>query len=146
GSAGRVIGLDQDPAMLAQAMSNLGNLLVTPIGANFEELQQVLNQQGIEKVDALLADLGVCSDQLANPARGFSFHSDGPLDMRLDASRGMSAAQLLAVLPEREIADLIWRYGEERHTRRIAKRIVTLRRTTPIETTGQLADLVRQCV
>jgi len=146
GSTGRVIALDQDQAMIALAKTALSDLPVTLVQASFEELQQVLQQQRVDRVDAVLADLGVCSDQLSDPARGFSFHSEGPLDMRLDATRGVPAAHLLATLPEREIADLIWRYGEERHSRRIAKRIVNLRKNSPIETTGQLADLVRGCV
>src|SRR5205085_702219 len=89
---------------------------------------------------------GISSDQLDNPARGFSFQSEGPLDMRLDAGRGSTAADLLAGLSERELADVIWRYGEERHSRRIARRIVELRKESPIATTTQLAEIIRRVV
>jgi 16S rRNA (cytosine1402-N4)-methyltransferase len=100
----------------------------------------------IAEVDGVLADLGICSDQLDDPARGFTFQSDGPLDMRLDPTRGLPASRLLATLPERDIADLIFRFGEERFSRRIARRIVERRERSPLTTTGELAELVRSCV
>ncbi len=143
---GRVIGLDQDPAMLELARPRLAGLPVTLVHASFDQLAEVLRDQRLTAVDGVLADLGVSSDQLDNPARGLSFQQDGPLDMRMDPTRGPTAADLLRRLPERELADLIFQYGEERFSRRIARRIVEARRTAPVETTGQLAELVRRCV
>jgi 16S rRNA (cytosine1402-N4)-methyltransferase len=143
---GRLIGLDCDPAMLEQARPRLAGLPVTLVHAGFDRLRQVLNEAGVERVDGVLADLGVCSDQLDEAARGFSFGQEGPLDMRLDPGAGETAADLLHRLPERDLADLFWRYGEERFSRRIARRVVEQRRHGPLETTGQLADLVRRCV
>jgi len=93
-----------------------------------------------------LADVGVCSDQLDDPQRGLSFMQPGPLDMRFDPTTGEPASALLRRLSERDLADLIWRYGEERFSRRIARRIVEARRQAPLETTVELAELVRRCV
>jgi 16S rRNA (cytosine1402-N4)-methyltransferase len=146
GPTGRVIGLDQDPAMLDLARPRLAGWPVTLVHAGFDQLRDVLHEQGLTAVDGVLADLGVSSDQLNDPNRGLSFQQDGPLDMRLDPTRGETAADLLRRLPERELADLIFRYGEERHSRRIARRIVEARRHEPLTTTGQLAELVRRCV
>jgi 16S rRNA (cytosine1402-N4)-methyltransferase len=143
---GRVIGLDQDPAMIEKARPNLSGLPVMLIPANFEDLRQVLTSIGIDAVDGVLADLGVCSDQLDDPDRGLSFNQDGPLDMRLDPSRGEPASALLRKLNERDLADLIYELGEERFSRRIARKIVEVRKTAPLETTGELAELVRRCV
>jgi 16S rRNA (cytosine1402-N4)-methyltransferase len=146
GPTGRVVGLDQDPTMLAIAAEQSKGLPIEFVNANFENLQQALRRLKIERVDGILADLGFCSDQIADPQRGFSFQTDGPLDMRLDPTSGEPASAMLRRLPEREIADLIYQYGEERHSRRIAREIVGRRKTDPLETTGQLADLVRRCV
>ena len=143
---GRVIGLDQDPAMLELARPRLAGLPVTLVHRNFEDLPSVLQELQVGPVDAVLADLGFSSDQLANPARGLSFQQDGPLDMRLDPTRGEPASALVRRLHERDLADLFWRYGEERHSRRIARKIVEARQEAAIATTGQLADLVRSCV
>jgi 16S rRNA (cytosine1402-N4)-methyltransferase len=146
GPAGRVIGLDRDAAMLEQARPWLAGLPVTLTHANFDELREMLDGLGLATVDGVLADLGVCSDQLDAAERGFSFARPGPLDMRLDRGQGEPASILLRRLNERELADLIWRFGEERFSRRIARRIVEERRARPIETTEQLAELVRRCV
>ncbi len=143
---GRVIGLDQDAAMLALARPRLAELPVTLVQANFDQLPQVLADLGIGAVDGVLADLGFCSDQMDAPERGLSFQQAGPLDMRLDPSTGEPASALLRRLNERDLADLIFQFGEERFSRRIARRIVETRRQTPLETTEQLADLVRRCV
>jgi 16S rRNA (cytosine1402-N4)-methyltransferase len=143
---GEVIALDLDAGMIARAKPQLAGMPMRTFHAGFDQLRDVLDSIRIDLVDAVLADLGVASDQLDDPARGFSFQSEGPLDMRLDPSRGATAADLVARLPERELADLIWRYGEERRSRRIAKRIHELRQETPITTAKQLADIVRQCV
>lgn len=143
---GRVIGLDQDPRMLEWAEQRLRELPVVLCHRNFEELPDVLRELDVSAVDAVLADLGFASDQLADPARGLSFQQDGPLDMRLDPTRGEPASALLRRLPERELADIFWRYGEERYSRRVARKIVEAREAGPIATTGQLADIVRSCV
>lgn len=146
GPAGRLLALDQDPTMLAIARSRLQGLPVQLVPSNFDQLRQVLDEQGIDRVDAVLADLGVCSDQLNEAGRGFSFQQVGPLDMRMDPESGEPASALLKRLNERDLADVIYRYGEERFSRRIARKIVETRRETPLETTEQLAELVRRCV
>jgi 16S rRNA (cytosine1402-N4)-methyltransferase len=146
GEKGRLIGLDRDPAMLDMARPALEGRPVTLVHANFAQLRQVLDELGVAQVDGLLADLGFCSDQMDAPERGLSFSQTGPLDMRLDPTQGETAMTLLRRLNERDLADLIYRYGEERFSRRIARRIVETRRTQPLETTTQLAELVRSCV
>jgi 16S rRNA (cytosine1402-N4)-methyltransferase len=143
---GRLLGLDRDPAMLELARPRLTDLPVTLVHAPFSQLREVLQEQGVAAVDGVLADLGFCSDQMDDAARGLSFSQPGPLDMRLDPTTGEPASALLRRLNERDLADLIWRYGEERFSRRIARRIVETRRREPLETTEQLADLVRRCV
>jgi len=146
GPTGRLVGLDRDPAMLALARPRLNHPWVTLVHASFDQLGAVLNRLGIHSVDGVLADLGVCSDQLDDPLRGLSFRHDGPLDMRLDPTADRTAADLIAELNERELADIIFRYGEERYSRRIARQLVEARRLQPIRTTGQLAELIRRCV
>ena len=143
---GRLIGLDQDPAMLALATDRLDGLPVTLVRSTFGRLPRVLAELGLERVDAVLADLGVCSDQLDDAERGLSFGRPGPLDMRLGPDAYETAAELLRRLSERDLADVIYQYGEERHSRRVARRIVEERKKSPLETTEQLAGLVRRCV
>ena len=143
---GRLIGLDQDAAMLDLARPRLDGLPVTLVHANFDQLPEVLANLGIEKVDGVLADLGFASDQVDDPARGLSFQEDGPLDMRLDPTTGQTAADLVNRMSEKALADLIYEYGEERHSRRIARRIVERRKEKPFETTGELAEVVRRSV
>ncbi len=145
GPTGRVIGLDRDADMLALASRCVhGN--VTLVQSGFERLRAVLTERGVEAVDAVLADLGICSDQLDRAERGFSFSANGPLDMRMNANEGEPASSLLKWMSERELADLIYQFGEERHSRRIARKIVEVRQREPLETTEQLAELVRRCV
>lgn len=146
GSTGLLIGLDQDEKMLEQARAGLQSLPVRLFHANFDQLRQLLLQLEIKGVDGILADLGVCSLQLDDLERGLSFQQDGPLDMRLDRSAGQPASALLAQLGERELADLFWKFGEERFSRRIARRIVQQRQEAPLRTTQELAELVRRCV
>jgi len=143
---GRLIGLDRDAAMLELARTRLADLPVTLVHAPFSRLREVLDEQGIATVDGVLADLGFCSDQMDDPQRGLSFAQPGPLDMRLDPAMGEPASALLRRLNERDLADLIYRYGEERYSRRIARKIVEVRRRAPLETTEDLAELVRRCV
>ena len=146
GPLGRLIGLDQDMTMLELAQPRLADVPVTLVQANFDQLPLVLEERGLTAVDGVLADLGVCSDQIDCAERGFSFQQDGPLDMRLDPSHAEPASTLIKRLSERELADVFWNYGEERYSRRIARKIVETRRRAPLETTTQLADLVRSCV
>src|SRR4051794_21177160 len=143
---GRLIALDRDPAMIELARPRLEGLPVTFVRASFDQLRQVLDDLGLAAVDAVLAGLGVCSDQLGDAARGFSFQQDAPLDMRLDPSGRETAAGLLRRLGERDLADLFFEYGEERFSRRIAHKIVEVRQRQPLETTEQLAELVRRCL
>src|SRR5437899_6797253 len=121
GPTGRLIGLDQDPAMLALAQSRLAGYPVTLVQSNFDQLRSVLDELGIKTVDGVLADLGVCSDQLDDPERGLSFQLTGHLDMRLNPAEGEPASSLLKRLSERDLADLFWKYGEERFSRRMAR-------------------------
>jgi 16S rRNA (cytosine1402-N4)-methyltransferase len=143
---GVLIALDQDPAMLTLAQQRLPDPRIHWRHRNFEDLPSVLDELKLPRVDAILADLGFCSNQMSDPERGFSFQSDGPLDMRLDPTNGEPASAIVRRMRERELADLFWQYGEERFSRRIARKIVETREESPIVTTGQLADLVRRCV
>jgi len=146
--ASRLIGLDRDRDALAHAAAALEEFgeRVDLVHADFREVGAALTARGIDAVDGLLADLGISSMQLDEAGRGFSFRRDEPLDMRMDRSSGMTAAAALAEVDERTLADLIFRYGEERHARRIARRIVAARETEAIDTTGRLADLVRRAI
>ncbi|MCS7168638.1 MAG: 16S rRNA (cytosine(1402)-N(4))-methyltransferase RsmH [Gemmatales bacterium] len=147
GASGTLLALDQDPTMLALAQQRVYPCRVVWCRAKFDALPAVLAEQGISALDGVLADLGISSDQLDDPQRGFSFLHEGPLDMRLDPTANIpTAADLLARLSERELADILWRYGEERYSRRIARRIVQTRQRQPIRSTTQLAQLVRSCV
>jgi 16S rRNA (cytosine1402-N4)-methyltransferase len=142
---GRLLGLDADPEAIAFASDILrpfGERVVLRAG-NARHLEAIARPLGFSQVDGVLLDLGLSSRQLADAERGFSFSQDGPLDMRLNSSQGQNAADLVNHLPETELADLLWHYGEERHSRRIARAIVAGR---PLTTTGQLADLVVQTV
>jgi len=144
--ATRVMGIDQDDEALMLARTRLERFgeRVRLVKSNFSQIADVVNKP----VDGVLADLGVSSLQLDSETRGFSFRFDAPLDMRMDvASGGRTAAELLAETDEKELADIIYRYGEERHSRRIARRIVEKRKSgEPIETTTQLAELVKRAV
>lgn len=144
--ASRVIGLDRDTRALDAARERLapwGDRVVFA-HADYRELTAVLARLDVGPVDGALADLGVSSMQLDEPARGFSFRADGPLDMRMDPTQGPTAAELLATVDEYELADVIYRFGEERKSRRIARAIVAAREEAPIETTGRLAAIVRR--
>jgi 16S rRNA (cytosine1402-N4)-methyltransferase len=142
---GQVIALDRDPAAIAAAGPMFSSLPIRLAQANFSDLPEVLPHVAIEKVDAILLDLGLSSDQLADTTRGFSFHADGPLDLRFDPSEGEPAWRLIARLRESTLADLLFELGEERHSRRIARAIVARREKQPIRTAADLAELVRRC-
>src|SRR5207248_2538881 len=144
--SGRLIGLDQDPTMLELARPRLAGLPVTLIHANFDQLPDVLRNLGIESVDGVLADLGFSSDQMERADRGLSFRENGPLDMRLDPTAGETAADLVNTLSEAALADVFWEFGEERHSRRVARRIAARREEKPFETTAELAEVVRRSV
>lgn len=145
---GQLIGLDQDEAALRAAEERLRPYAgrVRLVRGNFQELKQQLCALGVAEVDGVMFDLGVSSAQLDEPARGFSFLADGPLDMRMDRRASLTAASLVNGLPEQELADLIYRYGEERYSRRIARAIVRAREVRPFATTLELADAVRGAV
>ena len=146
--ATRVIGLDRDPDALAIARGTLApwSDRVELVHADYRTLDEVLDGRGIPLADGALADLGVSSLQFDAPGRGFSFQRDEPLDMRMDRSRGGTAADLVAQSDEADLADAIFNYGEERFSRRIARAIVHARREAPIATTGQLASIVRRVI
>ncbi len=160
GSNGVLIGIDRDPAAIARASLRLETALeawraknpqsqaprVLLSQSSYLELPEVLSQNGISGIDGLLLDLGLSSDQLADRERGFSFRDDGPLDLRFDPSSGVPAFELLSRVREEELANMIFEYGEERFSRRIARNIVEARRVSPIRTTKQLYDLVHRSV
>ena len=146
--ATRLIGFDRDPAALAGAAQRLARFgeRVTLVHSDFRAVEAVLAARGERGVNGILADLGVSSMQLDAPGRGFSFRRDEALDMRMDTSRGPTAADVLAVIDETSLADVIFEFGEERHSRRVARAIVAARRSAPLATTGQLADIVRRAM
>ena len=146
GESGRVIGLDRDPEMLELADRATSGKPVTLIQSSYADLDRVLEDLEIEGVDGIVLDLGLSSDQLARGHRGFSFLGDGPLDMRFDPKSPVSAADLVNDLDAEELANIIFEFGEERHSRRIARKIVEARRVEPITTTARLAEIVRKGV
>jgi 16S rRNA (cytosine1402-N4)-methyltransferase len=143
--ATRVIGIDRDAEALAIARERLGPVAgrVELVHADYRTLPAVLSKRGITAVDGILADLGVSSLQFESEGRGFSFRRDEPLDMRMDRSSGPTAADLVNAARETELADVIFRYGEDRQSRRIARAIVASR---PVTTTGALAAIVRRAI
>ena len=142
---GQLFGLDQDQQALEIAQRNLAEFgdRVHLLHANFDQLSQLASHDQLPSADGILLDLGVSSMQLDQPERGFSFQVDGPLDMRMDITGGDTAADLVNRLGETELADLIYQYGEERYSRRIARAIIKAR---PIQRTGQLAEIVQKAV
>lgn len=143
---GRLIALDRDPDAVATASERLSvykNAQV--VHSNYSQVREVLDSLGIDKVDGILMDLGVSSFQLDEESRGFSYHSDAPLDMRM-SKEGMSAADVVNTYSEQQLAKIIFEYGEEKFSRRIASNIVKARETAPVETTLQLADIIRNSV
>lgn len=145
---GRLLAFDKDPEALVFAAERFENeSRLIPRRGSFRNLGLVVTELGWRgKVDGILLDLGVSSPQLDDAGRGFSFLNPGPLDMRMDPQSGISASDWLAAAAAQEIADVLWRYGEERHSRRIARAIVAVRSTTPIRTTLQLAELIAATV
>jgi 16S rRNA (cytosine1402-N4)-methyltransferase len=145
GPQARLIALDRDP-QAAHAAAEISDSRFTFVQTNFAQLSRALDEAGAAMVHGMLFDLGVSSPQLDDPQRGFSFRADGPLDMRMDPTRGTSAAQWLASAQEQEIREVIRDYGEERFAKQIAAAIVAARRREPILRTRQLADLLAQAV
>lgn len=143
GPSGRIIGIDQDTAAIQHARERLagyeGKLDIEY--SNFSRIDNVLSKLGVNEVNAILFDLGVSSLQLDDVERGFSFRNEAPLDMRMDRQAPITAEELVNTLSEEELANMIWRWGEERFSRRIASAIVRARAAKPIETTTELADL-----
>lgn len=140
----RVVGIDRDPTAFARAKDSsreFGDRLL-PVHGTFGDIALHLQALGIEKIDGFVLDLGVSSMQIDDGARGFSFAKDGPLDMRMDTSSGEPASILVNTLSEKELADIIWTYGEERYAKKIAAAIVRARAEKKIETTLVLADIV----
>ncbi len=146
GDAGQVISLDRDPAALQRAETVLRGLPIKLVHSNFCELPEVLQQIGIGQVDAILLDLGMSSDQLSDATRGFSFAAEGPLDLRFDTTEGEPAWRLVNRLSAERLADVLFTFGEERFSRRIARAVVEQRKDKPIRTAGELAELVRRAI
>lgn len=144
GPKGVLIGLDVDKEAIQRAHFNLKDLSckVILVRANFSQISEILSERGIEKVDFILADLGLCSAQLADIRIGLSFLRDMPLDMRIDERLKTTAADIVNKTDEKALADLIYRFGEDRASRRIARFIVGHRQCRPITTTGQLAAII----
>ncbi len=145
GDEGKVIGLDRDPEAIARIASSLPKT-IQPIHSNYCDLPEVLADLDIKAIDGVLLDLGLSSDQLADRNRGFSFDSNGELDLRFDTTAGEPAYRLLERLSAEHLADIIYQYGEERYSRRIGRAIVNRRREIPIRTASELAELVRRVV
>jgi len=145
---GRVIGVDRDPKALAAARERLSEFAprVTFVHGAFGDVAQLLAEVGQPQVNGLIADLGVSSPQLDEAERGFSFRADGPLDMRMDPTRGQTAAELIASLSESELADVIYQLGEERKSRRIARVVKEASDAGALETTGDLQRAVHRAV
>lgn len=146
--ADRLVAFDRDAEALQVATDALRNWgeRVEFVHADFRTFDATLDALGIVGIDGAMADLGMSSAQLAGAGRGFSFRRDEPLDMRMDRSTGLTAAEMLDQVDESELADVIYRFGEDRHARRIARVLVATRNRVPVNTTAQLADAVRRAV
>ncbi len=145
GHDGRVLCIDRDPAAVSRLNESLPDNCVCEV-ASYDLAQQVLARLGWDAANGILLDLGLSSDQLADSDRGFSFQATGDLDMRFDPTQGQPAWEWLKYADEKTIADAIYRYGEERFSRRIARRIVEFRRTEPLRTADQLRQIVAKSV
>ncbi|HMB61194.1 MAG TPA: 16S rRNA (cytosine(1402)-N(4))-methyltransferase RsmH [Xanthomonadales bacterium] len=145
---GCLVALDKDPEAIAAGKEKLGkDPRFSIVQENFADMERILRELVLEgDLDGILLDLGVSSPQLDNPERGFSFMGDGPLDMRMNPNVGVTAAEWLAEVPERELTRVFWEFGEERHARRIARSIVMARQQRRLETTGQLAQLIEDTI
>ena len=144
-TTGRLIAIDRDPEAVLTATERLAGLNATVIKENYSQLDTVLKAQGIDGVDGILLDLGVSSHQLDTPERGFSYHADAMLDMRM-SREGLSAKDIVNEWPEKELARIIFEYGEEKFARSIASNIVRCREQKTIYTTGELAEIIKSSV
>lgn len=145
-TTGTLLSIDQDPDAIQAAGERLKQYPQSiRVRGNFAQMGEIAKAQGMEVVDGVLLDIGVSSYQLDTPERGFSYHHDAPLDMRM-SQEGPSARDLVNTLDERELADIIFRYGEDRSARRIAQGICLAREKAPIETTAQLAEIIKESV
>ncbi len=142
GPRGKVVAIDRDPSAIERGAKELANLPIRFAQANFCNLPEVLDAVEVESIDGMLLDVGISSDQLADRERGFSFDSDGPLDLRFDPTEGEPAWRLINRLRPETLADIIYEFGEERHSRRIARRIAQARERQPIESAKEFAKLV----
>ena len=142
-TAKMLVAIDQDPDAISVLNERLGDRdNITIVNDNFSNLKSIINKLGVDRIDGLLLDLGVSSYQLDNGERGFSFHQDAPLDMRMSKS-GLSAWDVVNNYSEQELADIIFKYGEEKFSRRIAANIVKARAEKPVETTFELVDIIK---
>lgn len=142
-NAGRLIAVDQDPDAIKVLGERLGGFEnVTIVKNNFSNIKQILADLGIDKIDGVLLDLGVSSFQLDTDERGFSYHKNAPLDMRMSKT-GISARDVVNTYSEQELSDILFRYGEEKFARQIARNIAAFRQNEPIETTFQLVDIIK---
>ena len=148
GPSGCLVGIDQDPAAVQAGRLRLTGVRPTVhvVRGNFREIGAVLDQLGIGQVDGILFDLGVSSHQIDLPQRGFSYMNDGPLDMRMNPEQPLTAQEIVNTYPEKELARVIFEYGEERWARRIAKFIVEARRNRPLTTTFELVELIAAAI
>ena len=148
GPKGAIIGLDVDEKAIRRAQSRLKDLpcKVVLVNSNFSQITEQVREQGIDKVDFILADLGLCSAQLADVEMGLSFRTNMPLDMRIDKRLKTTAADIVNNADERSLADLIYKFGQDRASRRIARHIVRQRRSQPVTTTGELAAIVSRAL
>ncbi len=146
GEDGLVIAIDQDPETFDRAAEWIDDYRIQPVHDNFRKLPKILRHLGIKTIDGILLDLGLSSDQLADRERGFSFESDGELDMRFDQACGEPAWKLVNRLSAKHLADIIFHYSDERYSRRIAAKIVDVRREKPFRNTAEFVELVRRVV
>ncbi len=145
GKTGRLICFDRDIEAIEAAKKRLEGYDPVFVNRNFSEIKEALNELGIDRLDGALMDLGVSSHQLDDPERGFSFHNDAPLDMRM-SGEGMSARDVVNEYPEEKLAEILFEYGEEKFARGIAHGIVSARENATIETTGELAEIIKRNV
>ncbi|QQE75890.1 16S rRNA (cytosine(1402)-N(4))-methyltransferase RsmH [Brevibacillus composti] len=145
---GRLIAIDQDDWALENAKERLSPYIdrVTLVKSNFRHLKEIVDDLGLDGVDGVLFDLGVSSPQLDEGERGFSYNADAPLDMRMDQQAPLTAYEIVNEWDEQEIARIIWEYGEEKFSRRIARQIVQRRQHAPVKTTGELVELIKEAI
>lgn len=144
-STGRLLGIDRDPDAVKAASERLSQYNAKVVPGNYSDICAIADAEGISEADGILLDLGVSSHQLDTPGRGFSYRMDAPLDMRMSQT-GRTAADLVNELPEEELSRIMFEYGEEKFSRRIAAEIIRQRSVKPIETTGELAEIIGKAV